>query len=345
MEKAIQIADAIKNTVQSFEYTWHGHSFNTGASIGLVPISGEDTNLNELMMKADSACYIAKDNGRNRVHVYQQNDEEIIKRAGDMQWLQTIKHSLENNKFVLYRQEIRPVSEEDNLPTHHEILVRMFDQENQLIAPGIFIPAAERYQLMDNIDRWVISNTFSMLKKYQQDTSVLFNINVSAQSICDPGFLDFLIEQFESSQINPRSIIFEITETAAMSNMSRAIVFIETIKDMGCMFALDDFGSGLSSFGYLSSLPVDYIKIDGYFASELINNPVNYSIIEAVNHIGHVMGLKIIAESVENDAIFRKIKECGVDFVQGYGIERPQPLETLFTHAGNSNVTQFPKSS
>jgi len=142
MDKALQIAEAIKNTVQSFEYNWHGHNFNTGASIGLVPITSNDTHLNELMMKADSACYIAKDNGRNRVHVYQPNDEEIIKRAGDMQWLQTIKHSLENNKFILYRQEIRPINKEDDLPTHHEILVRMYDEDNQLIAPCTFIPAA-----------------------------------------------------------------------------------------------------------------------------------------------------------------------------------------------------------
>ncbi|MFO7604623.1 MAG: EAL domain-containing protein [Gammaproteobacteria bacterium] len=345
MDKAEQIATAIKNSVQTFEYTWHGHSFNTGTSIGLVPITGDTTSINELMMKADSACYIAKDNGRNRVHVYQPNDEDIIKRAGDMQWLQTIKHSLEHNKFVLYRQEIRPIRADSGLPTHHEILVRMLDSNNKVIAPGVFIPAAELYQLMNNIDRWVICNTFANLQKHHLGNDVLFNINISGQSVCDPSFLDFLLEQFETYRVSPHLITFEITETAAMSNMSRAITFIETIKDMGCKFALDDFGSGLSSFGYLSSLPVDYIKIDGYFASELINNPVNYSIIEAVNHIGHVMGLQTIAESVENEAIYKKLLECGVDYVQGFGIERPQPLETLFSGAGKSNITRFPKNS
>ena len=343
MEKAKQIASAIKDTVQSFQYSWHGHNFNTGASIGLVPITSENSSLNELMMKADSACYIAKDKGRNRVHVYQPNDEDIIKRAGDMQWLQTIKHSLENNKFVLYRQEICPVNPDNKLPTHHEILVRLLDANNNIIAPGDFIPAAERYQLMSDIDRWVISNTFSTLQKYHLDSTLLFNINLSGQSLCDASFLDFLIQQFDAHKVVTQSIVFEITETAAMSNMTRAIQFIETLKDMGCKFALDDFGSGLSSFGYLSSLPVDYIKIDGYFASELINNPVNYSIIESVNHIGHVMGLKTIAESVESEAILEKLVECGVDYVQGYTIERPQPLETLFTGDGKSNVAQFPK--
>jgi len=345
MPKAEEIAEAIKNMVQSFQFSWHGHNFTTGASIGLVPITKDTSNINELLMKADSACYIAKDNGRNRVHVYQPNDEDIIKRAGDMQWLQTIKHSLEENKLVLYRQEIRPTNPDDNLPTHHEILVRLLDENNDLVAPGIFIPAAERYQLMDTIDRWVITNTLSILQKYHIDKSILFNVNVSAQSICDPGFLDFLISQFEQHKVAPQSITFEITETAAMSNMSRAITFIETIKDMGCKFALDDFGSGLSSFGYLSNLPVDFIKIDGYFASEIINNPVNYSIIESVNHIGHVMGLKTIAESVESEDILNKLVECGVDYVQGYSIERPQPFETLFTGNDKNNIAHFPKLS
>ena len=343
MDKAEQIANTIKTTVQSYQYNWHGHNFTTGASIGLVPITNDSTSLNELMMKADSACYIAKDKGRNRVHIYQPNDEDIIKRAGDMQWLQTIKYSLENEKFVLYRQQIRPLNSEENLPLQHEILVRMLDDSNNLVLPGIFIPAAERYQLMEKIDRWVVSNTFSMLHKYHFNHSHFFNINLSAQSICDNNFLDYLIEQFDEYKVSPKSITFEITETAVMSNMSRAITFIETLKDMGCTFALDDFGSGLSSFGYLSSLPVDYIKIDGYFASELVNNPVNYSIIESVNHIGHVMGLKTIAESVENEIILNKLVECGVNYVQGYGIERPQPLKTLFTMEETNNIAIFPK--
>jgi EAL domain-containing protein (putative c-di-GMP-specific phosphodiesterase class I) len=293
------------------------------------------------MMKADSACYIAKDNGRNRIHIYQHNDEDIIKRAGDMQWLQTIKHSLEHDNFILYHQEIRPLRTDDNLPVHHEILVRMHDDNQNLITPGIFIPAAERYQLMDNIDRWVISNTFQLLQRNCLKSQCQFNINLSAQSICDPGFLDFLIAQFDRFDVAPRMITFEITETAAMSNMTRAIKFIETIKEMGCKFALDDFGSGLSSFGYLTSLPVDYIKIDGYFASEIINNPVNYSIIESVNHIGHVMGLQTIAESVENEAILKKLVECGVDYVQGYGIQRPRPAKELFS-GSTDNIAQFP---
>lgn len=344
IEKAEQIASNIKDILQTFEYSWHGHNFTTGASIGLVPVTGDNISLGELMMKADSACYIAKDKGRNRVHVYQPNDEDIIKRAGDMQWLQTIKHSIEHDNFVLYSQEIRPINQDANSPAHHEILVRMLNDNGTLILPDIFIPAAERYQLMVNIDRWVITNTFTALNNYHLADSCRFNINLSAQSICDTGFLDFLIEQLEGHRISPQSITFEITETAVMSNMSRAIKFIEMLKKMGCTFALDDFGSGLSSFGYLSNLPVDYIKIDGYFASELNTNPVNYSIIESVNHIGHVMGLKTIAESVESDAILNKLIECGVDFVQGYGIERPQPLKSLLTGHARNNITQFPKA-
>ena len=259
-----------------------------------------------------------------------------------MQWLQTIKHSLEHDHFVLYQQEIRPLNPDKKLPTHYELLVRMHYDNNNLISPGTFIPAAERYQLMDNIDRWVIVNAFELLHRQAQDDYTQFNINLSAQSICDPGFLDFLIQQFDRFDVAPTCITFEITETAAMSNMTRAIKFIEAMKDMGCKFALDDFGSGLSSFGYLTSLPVDYIKIDGYFASEIIKNPVNYSIIESVNHIGHVMGLQTIAESVESEAILRKLRECGVDYVQGYGIRRPRPVKELFDSVKGDNIAQFP---
>ncbi len=344
MDKAREIANSIKTAVQSYQYNWHGHNFTTGASIGLVPITDNNDSLNELLMKADSACYIAKDKGRNRVHIYQPNDEDIIKRAGDMQWLQTIQQSIENNHFVLYSQPIQPICPDTDLPVHNEILVRMKDENNNIVLPDEFIPATERYQLMGNIDRWVISNTFTTLSSYNQDNSLLFNINLSAQSICDNNFLDYLIEQFDEHDISPKSITFEITETAVMSNMSRAITFIDTLKDMGCTFALDDFGSGLSSFGYLSSLPVDYIKIDGYFSSELVNNPVNYSIIESINHIGHVMGLKTIAESVENEAILNELKACGVDYVQGFGIKKPQPLATVFNAATTNNIAQFPKS-
>ncbi len=345
IDSAETLATLIKDATSKLRFSWGQHSFEIGASIGLVPITHGHATTSDLMMIADSACYIAKDKGRNRIHIYEPTDEDIIQRSGDMQWLQTLNRSIEFDKFVLFCQLIAPANEMSGASRHYEILIRMKDSDRGLVQPSLFIPAAERYQLMPSIDQWVIKNTFAMLAGAGLSGKTLplntpgFNVNLSAQSLTDNTFLDYVTEQFELSGLNPGLITFEITETAAIANLTRAIDVIEKLKQLGCRFSLDDFGSGLSSFAYLSNLPVDSIKIDGHFVSDIDSNPVSRSIVESIAQIGRVMGLKTIAEFVENDAILQEARDCGIDFVQGYGIERPRPLQDVLAGIDVSRET------
>ncbi len=330
LEGAEKMARVIKDAASSFRFTWQQHTFEVGASIGLVPITHGHATTSDLMMTADSACYIAKEKGRNRIHVYRPTDEDIIQRSGDMQWLQTLNRAIENDRFVLFCQRIAPIGDAPGRYSHHEILLRMKDGDDGLIQPGLFIPAAERYQLMPAIDKWVIHHTFRALAASQHGAGMPgFSVNLSAQSLTDTSFLDYVVEQFSESCLDPRLITFEITETAAIANLSRAIKVIEKLKQLGCRFSLDDFGSGLSSFAYLSNLPVDSIKIDGHFVRDIVDNPVSRSIVESIAQIGRVMGLETIAEFVENDGILSEARDCGIDYAQGYGIERPRPLRDV----------------
>ena len=332
MDSAAKLAEDIRNGVRSFQFAWQQHSFEVGASIGLVPISNAHVTSSELMMTADSACYIAKDKGRNRIHIYEPTDEDVIRHTGDMQWLQRLNQSLEADSFELHGQCIVPLAEGASHIDYHEVLLRMRDPERGLILPDNFIPAAERYQLMMPIDQWVVSRVFRMLGESGLGRASggrgvpVFSINLSAQSLTEEGFLDFVTRHLDASGIDPAMIAFEITETAAITHLARAVHFIEALKARGCRFLLDDFGSGLSSFGYLSNLPIDYIKIDGHFVSDLTRNPVSRSIVESIVRIGRVMGVKTIAEFVESAELEDEARQCGIDYAQGYGIREPRPL-------------------
>ncbi len=335
IHKAEQIADLLRQSVKDFRFVWANRSFEIGVSIGLVPITHESGGLTEVLSAADSACYIAKDHGRNRIHIYQPDDRALARRRGEMQWVHRLQDGLENNSFDLYCQAIVPLHDKV-IPSgrFYEILVRIQDED--LILPTAFIPAAERYHLMPSIDRWVIRTVFSMLEKYQAQAietgaagTALFAINLSGQSLGDEKFLEFVLQQFSQRHVNPSSLCFEITETAAIANMARARDFIARLKAMGCRFALDDFGSGLSSFGYLKTLPVDYLKIAGGFIESMGEDPVNLAMIDAINQIGHVMGLLTIAESVENNLTLNKLRDTGVDYAQGRGIDTPKPLHQV----------------
>ena len=335
VEKAKQIADLLRQSVKDFRFLWESRPFEIGVSIGLVPILRDSGGLTEVLSAADSACYVAKDHGRNRIHVYQPGDRAMAQRRGEMQWVHRLREGLANNSFDLYCQAIVPLDEEANPSFRfYEILVRVQDED--LVLPAAFIPAAERYHLMPSIDRWVITTVFSMLEKNQSQAgktaeteSTRFAINLSGQSLGDEKFLDFVMQQFVQHRLDPRSICFEITETAAIANLARARDFIARFKSMGCHFALDDFGSGLSSFGYLKSLSVDYLKIAGDFIEGMVDDPVDHAMVEAINQIGHVMGLTTIAESVENAPILNKLREMDVDYAQGLGIDTPKPLHQV----------------
>lgn len=334
IEVAKRVAESLLARVKEFRFAWQDHVFDVGVSIGLVSISSSEQNVTDIMSAADVACYAAKDDGRNRVHVYHLEDDELKKRHGEMRWVSRISKALEEDRFRLYCQKIVPVSEMQGVAPHYEILVRLLDEEGKIIPPLAFIPAAERYNLMTSIDRWVVRKSFKMLSANAPVVfDWLFSINLSGQSLSEEGFLKFVIDTFDKTGVSPNQICFEITETTAMVNLTRATQFIATLKNMGCRFSLDDFGTGLSSFGYLKALNVDYLKIDGSFVRNIVSDPINRAVVEAANQIGHAMGIQTIAEYVENDEIITLLRQIGVDHAQGYGVVKPHPIEELFSVA------------
>jgi diguanylate cyclase (GGDEF)-like protein/PAS domain S-box-containing protein len=324
-----RVANEIISSVQNFRFGWEEKTFTIGVSIGLVQVNEHCTSSTAVLSLADSACYAAKDFGRNRVHVHDDSDETLLARQGEMNWVSRINEAVDDDLFVIYKQDIVPITVDEKDHTQHfEVLVRMKEPTGGIIPPGAFLPAAERYNLINNIDMCVVTALFEWLNdnKLQYSGNILCSVNLSGATVGDEQFIAFLIDAFERYQIAPHSICFEITETAAISNMESAIDFISLLHDHGCLFALDDFGSGLSSYAYLKQLPVDYLKIDGSFVKNIVNDPIDYAMVKSINEIGHVMGKKTIAEFVENDEILEKLREIGVDYAQGYGIARPESL-------------------
>jgi len=328
---AEKIAESLRHTVQSLHFVWKGRPFMTTVSIGLVHISQTPTTLETSLRAADMACYMAKEKGRNRVQVYHADDSELSLRFGEMAWVQRLHMALEENRFCLYAQEISPLGNTDAGNGHIEILLRLHDEAGRIILPDSFIPAAERYGLMTSLDRWVVENVFRIIARCMHERPgrpmAMCAINLSGITIGDDDFLGFLREKFESYSIPPEMICFEITETSAIANLGSAIRFINELKALGCHFSLDDFCAGMSSFAYLKHLPVDFLKIDGSFVKDMLDDPINRAMVEVINHIGHVMGKRTIAEFVETPQIEQALLDIGVDYAQGYLIERPQ----LFT--------------
>jgi diguanylate cyclase (GGDEF)-like protein/PAS domain S-box-containing protein len=330
LDDAFRLAETLLNTIHEFQFAWENTLHRVGASIGLVCISSNTRNLTELLKEADAACYVAKDTGRNRIHIYQPDDTQISERHGEMLWVNRIQHALEMDRFCLFAQEILSLDEEH--ASHYELLVRMLDDTGNPVPPGHFLPAAERFNLITDIDYWVIDAAFSALNKNPNFVSSItfVSINISGPSLAKKGFHSFVERKLADYHIPANKICFEITETAAITNLQNANQFITQMKQLGCQFALDDFGSGLSSFGYLKQLPVEYLKIDGIFVKDIDSDPIDLEMVKSINQIGHVMGMKTIAEFVENDAIKSTLQELGVNYAQGYGIAKPIPLEQCF---------------
>lgn len=328
LAKGLAVAESIRSATQAHRYIYQERAFIVGASIGIVCISEIDESPKRIMTAADEACYAAKDAGRNRVHVYQENDDELRLRRGEMGWVPKIHEALESSNLILYGQAIEPTKSESTASTHVEILVRMLGHNGEVIPPGAFLPAAERYGIMPKIDRWVISNTLRWMEAQQAlgNAVPVCAINISGISMSDIKFRDFLLEELSSTSVPTANICFEMTETAAVSQLSSAIEFMTTIKNAGCQFALDDFGSGMSSFNYLKNMPVDYVKIDGAFVSPLMSDETCVVMVRAIGDIARVMGIKTIAEFVENEDIRRRLIDLDIDYVQGYGVGKPQPL-------------------
>lgn len=331
LEQASKLADAFREAISNFRFTWKNQPFGVGVSIGLVPITGESNNLVEVLSAADAACYEAKESGRNRIKEYNQNDTSILRRHDDMQLVLQVDRALKDGRFELYYQPIETLQSIANEGDHYELLIRMIDEHGRVIRPAAFLPAAERFDLALRLDRWVICTAFEWLVSHPEhlDRLALCSINLSGHSMADEGLHDYIIAQFDNTGMPAEKICFEITETAAIANLAKATRFMAFLKELGCLFALDDFGSGTSSFKYLKNLPVDHLKIDGAFVKGMTADPMDLAMVRSINELGHVMGKKTVAEFVDNEATLEQLRDMGVDYAQGYYLGHPSPVDTL----------------
>ena len=329
---ALEVADAFRAEVQRFRFKWGDRIFAVGMSVGMVAINRDSGTAASLLSAADAACYVAKDRGRNQIHLYETRDLDLVRHRGEMQWVSRIQRALEEHRLRLSWQEIRRTDGAAEPTRHVELLLRMMDDDGSEILPMAFIPAAERYSIMPALDSWVIEETLRVCQRYlaaQREQHCLFAVNLSGASLKDPAFRSMLLARLQENPALGPHFCFEITETAAIGNLAVVNGFIDAMREFGCRFALDDFGSGLSSFTYLKNLKVDYLKIDGAFVRDIASNAIDHSMVEAIHRIGHLMGLKTVAEYVESEQTLASLRQIGVDYVQGGGVHRPEPLENL----------------
>jgi diguanylate cyclase (GGDEF)-like protein/PAS domain S-box-containing protein len=327
LPEALGICDIIVATFRDYRFKWQGRSFRIGASMGLVPVTADAESAAQLLSQADVACYTAKELGRSQVHVYRKEGAQPSRRHTEIILVSGLQDALEQNRFVLYCQPIVDLSPDDGAPLRFEVLLRLRDG-GDLVLPHAFIPAAERYGLMAAIDRWVVRRAFRRCTRiFGAESNVEIAINLSGNSLSDDSLLDFLTEQFAASTVSPGQVCFEITETSAIRNLGKAAEFLTEIKKMGCRFALDDFGAGLSSFTYLKTFPADYLKIDGSFVRDMADSAIDQAMVAAINEVGHTLGMKTIAESVESEVVAERLATLGVDWAQGYALGVPVPFD------------------
>lgn len=337
LSQAERVAHNLRELVEEFQFIWIYERFSIGVSIGLVPINDSSGDSAEILSTADAACYAAKDAGRNRVHVYYTKDIDLAVHRSEMQWVSKINHALDEDRLRLYLQPIILLSGKDEDKKHYECLIRMVDEDGKIIPPGAFLPAAERYNLSTKIDRWVFESIYAWMAGHsgKQKELTSCSVNLSGHSLSNEDFLQFIVNKLDERKVPASNICFEITETVAISRMSNAIRFMEVLKDKGCFFALDDFGSGVSSFGYLKNLPVDFLKIDGMFVRDITSDPIDLAMVRSINEIGQLMGKKTIAEFVENEEIVKSLIELGVDYGQGYHLGKPRAIKVPSIKSNN----------
>ncbi|MTI63411.1 MAG: EAL domain-containing protein [Methylophaga sp.] len=335
LKQAEKIANEVRERIEQFQFVWEARVFTIGASIGVTSIQQRTMDMTEVLKQADTACYAAKNLGRNRVYLYHDEDTHLVRQQGELHWVNEIKQALSEDRFELFVQPI--VSTQKGDADSYEVLLRLRSEQGDLAPPSAFLPSAERYNLSDKVDRWVVDKTLSWLDKHRGALPKLkqLAINLSGASLGNDEMLDFISSKLKKVSFPASKIKFEITETAAISNLREATHLIRSMAELGCEFSLDDFGSGLSSFGYLKQLPVHSIKIDGMFVKDMIDDPLDFEMVKSINDIGHVMGLETIAEFVENEAVWQKLQSIGVDYGQGYHLGKPQPIDSILSDAND----------
>ncbi|MDH3689561.1 MAG: EAL domain-containing protein [Gammaproteobacteria bacterium] len=332
-EQATRVGETLRKAVEDYRFRWGGRALSLGISLGLVPITKDSDSVSGVLAAADNACYAAKEAGRNRLHIYSEHDDEVVRRTQQLKWVATINDAIDKDQLHLFYQPIVPVRDQSGEYSYFEILLRMADIDGALTTPDAFLPAAERYGLATKLDRWVFTNTLQWFVKNRATlpTNIMLSINVSGQSLSESDFLKFVTDELERTEASPRNICIEITETAVIANLSRAMDFIAKLKHMGCKFALDDFGSGLSSFAYLKNLEVDILKIDGLFIKNVVGDPLGLAMVRSINEVGQTLGKKTIAEFVETSDVLEVVEDIGVDYAQGNYFSAPQPIDAMLT--------------
>ncbi|AMO77801.1 EAL domain-containing protein [Pseudomonas citronellolis] len=333
-EVAEQIAENLRQGVENLHFVWDRRPFNITVSIGVVHVTAMLVSVEEALRCADMACYLAKEKGRNRAQVFSPDDSELSMRFGEMAWVQRIRQALDEDRFRLFAQRIRAVDPQAEEGLHVELLLRVLDENGRLVPPNDFIPAAERYGLMPLIDRWVANRAFEILAERREagcEPIATCAINLSGATIGDASFIQMLRELQPAYGLAPENICFEVTETSAIANLVSATQFIHELKAMGYRFSLDDFCAGMSSFVYLKHLPVDYLKIDGSFIKDMLDDPIDRAMVQVINQIGHVMGKRTVAEFVESEEILEVLREIGIDYAQGYAVGRPLPFNRHYS--------------
>lgn len=336
LDWATSVAQALHQAITKFRFVWRDASFGISVSIGVVAIEHTTENATTLLSAADTACYSAKEEGPKHIHVYQPDDQEVVRRYREMSWLTKIDKALEEERFELFYQRIIRINPgRDDEPAedsdHYELLLRMRDEDGRIIRPASFLPAAERYKYATRLDRWVVEYAFDWFSRHRDllDRLSICSINLSGHSISDADFLHFLLNRLETSAIPPSKVCFELTETATIRNLISATELMEELRSKGCRFALDDFGTGLSSFEYLKNLPVDFVKIDGQFIRNIVSDSIDYAMVKSINEIAQAMSKKTIAEFVDSEATLNTLRGMGIDYAQGNAIAEPKPLSTL----------------
>ncbi len=329
-EGALVLAERLRSRIESYIYVWEARSYTISASIGVVMIDRSGLTLAEVLSHADSACYMAKDHGRNRIHLFSEQDDETVRRRGEMEWANRLRWVIEENRLLLDYQEVQPLQSPSSPDTgpHIELLVRLRDEDGRVVMPGAFLPAAERYGMVAQVDRWVVAEAISHFDQLHASGVApgRCSLNLSAATLEDNDLADFVLALIEKHHVAPSRLCFEITETVAVRDLARAVRFIDRLRSVGCQVALDDFGAGMSSFGYLKNLPVDVIKIDGSFIRDLETDPMSRTIVEAITSIGHQRGLEVVAEWVSSDSLVATVRSLGVDYGQGFALHRPEPV-------------------